>query len=192
MIVVDLSGFCGYELLDACSKMNTLLKAAFVPSLALASFSLLAPGLAHAQSAAVVACVKSMTSTLGVSPDVAFGECNKKTLVECIKLVSESNFVATSIRREGGGHLIDLGSNSTRWLEGGAWKSHGCEPYIPGPQRITQTISSWNTNKHQWFRQAVCPQDVVELDQPYGVSEAKLLCETDSVPQRLKDAPENL
>ncbi len=172
--------------------MKRIFKAAFAPAVAIASFSLLLPVLVQAQSAAVVACVKSMTSTLGVSPDVAFGECNKRTLVECIKLVSENNFVATSIRREGSGYLIDLGSDSTRWLEGGAWKSHGCKPYIPGPQRITQTISSWNTNKHQWFRQAVCPQDVVELDQPYDVSEAKILCETDSVPQRLKDNPKTL
>ena len=99
----------------------------------------------------------------------------QKTLAECIKLVSSSNFLADSIRKEGDGNLVDLGSNSTRWLEGGAWKAQGCEPYIPGPQRIVQTISSWNTNKHQWFRQAVCPQDFVELDQPYDVAEAKLM-----------------
>jgi len=154
--------------------------------------TVVAPSLVSAQSAAVIACTKMMITTLGVSPDTAFNECNKKTLVECIKMVSESNFLATSIRKEGGGNLVDLGSNSTRWLEGGAWKAQGCDPYIPGPQRITQTVSSWNTNKHQWFRQAVCPQDFVELDQPYGVSEAKLLCETDSVPQRLKDNPVKL
>lgn len=154
--------------------------------------SIVMPNAVGAQSAAVIACTKEMTTTLGVTPDTAFNECNKKTLVECIKMVSDSNYLATAIRKEGGGNLVDLGSNSTRWLEGGAWKAHGCEPYIPGPQRITQTISSWNTNKHQWFRQAVCRQEFVELDQPYGVEEAKLLCETDSVPQRLKDNPKTL
>ena len=155
----------------------------------LITFALVAPQYAEAQSSAVVACVKNLQSSLGVSPDVAFSECNKKTLIDCIKSISDENFIGTSVRKEGGGHLIDLGSNNSRWLEGGAWKAHGCEPYIPGPQRITQTISSWNTNKHQWFRQAVCPQTFVELDQPYGPQEAKLLCETDSVPQRLKDNP---
>lgn len=173
--------------------MKALLKCALGSTLPLlTTTALLAPNAANAQSAAVVACVRKMTSALGVSPDTAFNECNKKTLAECIKLVSSSNFLADSIRKEGDGNLVDLGSNSTRWLEGGAWKAQGCEPYIPGPQRIVQTISSWNTNKHQWFRQAVCPQDFVELDQPYDVAEAKLLCETDSVPQRIKDNPATL
>ena len=115
-----------------------------------------------------------------------------KSLADCIKAISDRNYVGMSIRKEGSGNLIDLGSNDTRWLEGGAWKSLGCTPYLPGPQRITNTISSWNTNKHQWFRQAVCPQPFVELDQPIGIVEAKFMCENDAVPQRLKDIPTKL
>ena len=161
-------------------------------ALPVVSTAVIAPNVAFAQSASVVACVNNLTKTLGISPDIAFGECNKKSLSECIKSISDSNYIGSAIRKEGDGNLVDLGSNSARWLEGGAWKAHGCMPYIDGPQRITQTVSAWNYNKHQWFRQAVCPQEFVELDQPYGIEDAKLLCETDTVPQRLKEVPKTL
>ena len=153
---------------------------------------LIAPDYAQAQTAAVLACVKSMQAEFKVSGDTAFAECNKKTLADCIKAISDRNYVGEAIRKEGNGYLIDLGSNETRWIEGGAWKSLGCEPHLPGPQRITQTMSAWNYNKHQWFRQAVCPQNFVELDQPIGPSDAKLMCETDSVPKRLVEVPKKL
>lgn len=155
-------------------------------------FAVAAPHYARAQDAAIMACTKNMQAKMNVSADIAFAECKQKSLVDCIRSISERNFVAVSIRKEGSGNLIDLGGNDTRWLEGGAWKALGCTPYIPGPQRITNTISSWNTNKHQWFRQAVCPQAFVELDQPIGVIDAKFLCENDAVPQRLKDIPSKL
>ena len=154
--------------------------------------SIAAPDIAQAQSASVLACVKTMQDEFKVSGDVAFSECNKKALIDCIKMIADRNYVAESIRREGSGYLIDLGGDDARWLEGGAWKSLGCEPHIPGPQRITQTVSSWNTNKHQWFRQGVCKTDFVELDQPIGKPLAKFYCETDSVPQRLIDVPKTL
>jgi hypothetical protein len=154
--------------------------------------ALVAPEHAKAQDAAVLACAKNLQSTLQLSPDTAFNECKKKSLVDCIKSISDRKYVGESIRKEGSGNLIDLGSNESRWLEGGAWKALGCEPYIPGPQRITQTMSGWNYNKHQWFRQAVCPQAFVELDQPIGPMDAKLFCESETVPQRLKDLPQKL
>lgn len=150
------------------------------------------PEYAKAQDAAVLACVKDLQTKLKVSADIAFTECKQKSLADCIKLISDRNYVGEAIRKEGSGNLIDLGNNESRWLEGGAWKSLGCEPFIPGPQKITQTMSSWNYNKHQWFRQAVCPQPFVELDQPIGVSDAKLMCETNSIPQRIKDIPKKL
>ena len=158
----------------------------------LAIFALAAPHYVRAQDAAIMACTKNLQLKMNVSADIAFSECKQKSLADCIKAISDRNYVGMSIRKEGSGNLIDLGSNDTRWLEGGAWKSLGCTPYLPGPQRITNTISSWNTNKHQWFRQAVCPQPFVELDQPIGIVEAKFMCENDAVPQRLKDIPTKL
>jgi hypothetical protein len=154
--------------------------------------SFMMPQYAQAQDAAVLACVQNMQKNLKVSADIAFSECKQKSLADCIKSISDRNFVGISIRKEGSGNLIDLGSDDKRWLEGGAWKAFGCTPYIPGPQRITQTVSAWNYNKHQWFRQAVCPQAFVELDQPIGAMEAKIMCENDAVPQRLKDIPAKL
>jgi hypothetical protein len=172
------------------AKRTYLRAALFVLPFTAATF--VVPEYARAQGAAVLACVKSMQAEFKISGDTAFAECNKKTLVDCIKAISDRNFVGESIRKEGGGYLIDLGNNESRWLEGGAWKSLGCEPHIPGPQRITQTMSAWNYNKHQWFRQAVCPQTFVELDQPIGAADAKLMCETNSVPKRLVDIPKKL
>lgn len=154
--------------------------------------ALATPEYAKAQDAAVLACVKDLQTKLKLTADIAFTECKQKSLADCIKSISERNYVGDAIRKEGSGNLIDLGSNETRWLEGGAWKSLGCEPFLPGPQRIVQTMSSWNYNKHQWFRQAVCPQAFVELDQPIGITDAKLMCETDSIPKRIKDMPKKL
>ena len=150
------------------------------------------PHYSLAQDAAILACVQDFQKRMGVSADIAFSECKQKSLAACIKSISDRNFVGVAIRKEGSGNLVDLGSNDTRWLEGGAWKALGCTPYIPGPQRITQTVSAWNYNKHQWFRQAVCPQPFVELDQPIGTLEAKVMCENDAVRQRLKDIPAKL
>jgi len=158
----------------------------------LACATLVFPEYAKAQDAAILACVKDLQTKLKVSADIAFTECKQKSLADCIKSISDRNYVGDAIRKEGSGNLIDLGSNESRWLEGGAWKALGCQPFVPGPQRITQTMSSWNTNKHQWFRQAVCPQAFVELDQPIGITDAKLMCETDSIPQRIKDIPKKL
>jgi len=165
------------------------LGAAVVPLMLAA---LATPEYAKAQDAAVLACVKDLQTKLKLSPDVAFTECKQKSLADCIKLISDRNYVGEAIRQEGAGNLIDLGSNESRWLEGGAWKSLGCMPYISGPQRITQTMSAWNYNKHQWFRQAVCPQAFVELDQPIGIADAKLMCDSGSIPQRIKDIPKKL
>jgi hypothetical protein len=155
-------------------------------------FAISMPHYAQAQEAAVIACTKNMQTAMKVSADIAFTECKKKSLADCIKTISDRKYVGLSIRKEGSENLIDLGGDDSRWLEGGAWQSLGCTGYLPGPQRITNTISSWNTNKHQWFRQAVCPQNFVELDQPIGIVDAKFMCENDAIPQRLKDVSAKL
>lgn len=155
-------------------------------------FFLATPHYVSAKESAVIACVTKLKTELGLSADLAYTECSKQSLIECINSVSGRNYVAVSIRQEGGGHLIDLGSNASRWLEGGAWQSHGCEPYIDGPKRITQSVSAWNYNKHQWFRQGVCTKEFVELEQPFGPEDAKLLCETNTVPKQVTDFPSTL
>jgi len=43
-----------------------------------------------AQETAIVACVSSMTEKVGISPDLAYQECKKKSVVECIKSLSGS------------------------------------------------------------------------------------------------------
>jgi hypothetical protein len=66
-----------------------------------------------------MACTKNLQLKMNVSADIAFSECKQKSLADCIKAISDRNYVGMSIRKEGSGNLMDLGSNDTRWLEGG-------------------------------------------------------------------------
>ena len=81
-------------------------------------------GLAKAEEAALFQCIKQYKS-LGISPDAALAECNKKTVAECIKQLLGQKYVVTALEKGPRGYLIDLGNNEDRWLEGGPWKRLG-------------------------------------------------------------------
>ena len=134
-------------------------------------------GAAKAEGAALFQCI-SKFKALGVSPDAALAECKQQTLAECVKRLVGQNYVATAIRKGPEGYLIDLGNNDSRWMEGGPWKAKGCVPNQDGPKRRQQAMTSWGFDSvNQWFRQGWCPTESLELNQPYGLEDAKVRCE---------------
>jgi hypothetical protein len=154
----------------------------------LVSSSAFLSGAAKAEDAALFQCINRFKA-VGVSPDAALAECKQQTLAECVKRLVGQNFVATAIRKGPEGYLIDLGNNDSRWMEGGPWKAKGCVPYLGGPKRRQQAMTSWGFDSvNQWFRQGWCPNETLELNQSYGLEEAKLRCELgDMIPDTKKE-----
>jgi hypothetical protein len=94
----------------------------------------------------------------------------------------KKNFAAKAIEKKKDGHLIDLGHDVSRWLEGGAWKNLGCLPCTEGPRRRQQSMAVWGFDSvNTWFRQVMCTSDSAELNQPYSAEEAKAMCELKQV-----------
>ena len=130
-----------------------------------------------ADEAALFACIKKYTA-IGVSADIALGECKQKSLTGCIQGLIGENFVAQSIKSGSKGHLIDLGNQESRWFEGGAWRDKSCEPFVDGPSRTVGTRNAWDIDTvRQWFRQGWCQQESLEIDQPNTYDDANYLCE---------------
>lgn len=140
---------------------------------------------AKADQAAVIDCIKGYTE-IGISPDAALSECNKKSLSACVQGLLGKKFEAVAIRQgtaDGGnysGYLIDLGNEQSRWMEGKQWKEQGCKAYTKGPYRrqSDKHTSFWSAERsYEWFRQGWCARAKITLQQPYSVEEAKLRCE---------------
>jgi len=145
---------------------------------------MLLPQAALADEAMLMTCMAKYKA-MGVSPDVALGECKKTTLAGCIKRLTETKYQAQAIKEEGGRSLIDLGNTDSRWLEGKQWKALGCSAYTQGPYRrqSDHQPSFWNNNRsYEWFRQGWCNAKTIELEQPYSLIEAKIACESGVAP----------
>jgi hypothetical protein len=124
-----------------------------------------------------VICINKLKGT-GLSADLAYAECKRSTLGECKKDLAKKNFAAKSIEEKKDGHLVDLGNDDSRWLEGGAWKNLGCLPYIEGPKKRQQSMMLWGFDSvSTWFPQGICTSELADLNQSYSVEEATTMCE---------------
>lgn len=139
----------------------------------------------RADQASTRECIKSYIE-LGISPDAALAECNKKSLSGCVQSLLGKKFEAVAIKKgsaDGGkytGYLIDLGNDQSRWMEGKQWKEQGCKAYSKGPYRrqSDKNTSFWSAERsYEWFRQGWCGRPKITLQQPYSLEEAKLRCE---------------
>ena len=142
-------------------------------------------GAVHADEAALIGCIKKYKS-LGISADAALLECNKGTLLGCVKDLLGKNYVARSIEKLPQGYLIDLGNDQSRWLEGLGWEKERCKAYTKGPNRAEvadegRGLLRWGKFNYTWFRQGICPSKQLELSQPYGIEDAKLQCELNTL-----------
>lgn len=170
--------------------MNKVIKAKVVritaTTISIIGFaSVLLDNTAKADQAAVRECIKGYIQ-LGISPDAALSECNKKSLSGCVQGLLGKKFEAVAIKKgsaDGGvysGYLIDLGNEQSRWMEGKQWKEQGCKAYTKGPYRrqSDKNSSFWSSERsYEWFRQGWCGRPKITLQQPYSLEEAKLRCE---------------
>lgn len=153
---------------------------ALLPAAIFAAASLIS-GAAKANQAALLTCIDKFKS-VGLSADLAYAECKKSSLGDCIKSLIGKNYVAKAVEKRPDGYLIDLGNSDSRWLEGGGWRELGCQPFTDGPKRRQQTITSWGFDSvNQWFRQGICKTDSIELKQAYSPEDAKLACEIEEL-----------
>ena len=155
-------------------------------TLAVAGFSgAFFDGVVKADQVAIRDCIKDYIE-LGISPDAALKECNKKSLSGCVQDLLGKKFEAVAIKRGSAddgaysGYLIDLGNDQSRWMEGKQWKELGCKAYSKGPYRrqSDKNTSFWRSERsYEWFRQGWCGRSKITLQQPYSLEEAKLRCE---------------
>jgi hypothetical protein len=159
---------------------------------------------AKADQNRLLACIKQFTG-VGVSPDAALTECNKKSLATCVQELIGKKYEATAIKyiepntvkvgaESQGGYLIDLGNIESRWLEGKQWREKGCAAFTKGPyKRQSDRLETfWNTQRsYEWFRQGICRESKIQLDQPYSMEEAKLHCELGNIQPARITAPGN-
>lgn len=149
--------------------------------------SLVAAQYAEAQSALLKACMVETQKEYGVSADIAFTECSKKSIVDCIQEMTGKKFVARSVGRKRELYIVDAGNDFTRWMEGGGWRDKGCEPHGEGPRRDGYYQNAWGKQKRSFFRQGACPSDSLEMEQVNTIQEAELLCKHGTVEQIKKD-----
>jgi len=159
------------------NKFNNLL----MTTVAIVSFISLPLGqtAVKAQETAILKCIKEYKN-LGISSDAALAQCQKNNLVECVQRLNTQKYVAKSVSESNGRYLIDLGNSDTRWLEGKGWRDKGCTAHTEGPykRQSDQNQTFWQKQRsYEWFRQGLCSQSQIELEQNYSVDEAKTLCE---------------
>ena len=170
-------------------RLKALLGAA-----ALSVGGMLLPQAALADEAMLATCIAKYQE-MGVSPDVALGQCQKTSIASCIKGLMNGKFKAQVIKESGNKFLMDLGNSDSRWLEGRQWKELGCRANEAGPYRrqlnqqgrgpLKQLLSFTpkdlffsGGNSHEWFRQGWCSSGDIAVDQPYSIEEAKIACES--------------
>ena len=134
----------------------------------------------HAQDAALAKCMKTYLD-LKVSPDMALSECRKMSMIDCVKSLAGTPYVAFSIKEEDGKFLVDVGNETSRWMEGKTWDQISCSAFQKGPYRRQSDkyagMFGSGERSYEWFRQAWCTKSQVQLEQPYSLEEAKLRCE---------------
>ena len=78
--------------------------------------------LAKSDEMAIKSCVINYRKEMGLSADLAFKECKKKSIVECIKKLKVFAPIYKATVKEKKGYVIDLGEDKENWKEGDFWK----------------------------------------------------------------------
>ena len=136
---------------------------------------------AKAEETQLKSCMVSLQSELGVSPDIAYKECSKRSIADCIKQMTGAKFVALSVGRKRDLYIVDAGNDYTRWMEGWGWRAKDCEPHGEGPRRDSYYMNFWGTQKRTLFRQGACKSEKLELDQVNSIQEAETLCNSGTI-----------
>ena len=156
---------------------------AAVALLGLSCLSLVLVQYAQAEETQLKVCMISIQKELGVSADIAYTECSKRTVADCIKSMTGEKFVARSVGRKRDLYIVDAGNDYTRWMEGWGWRAKECEPHGEGPRNDSYYVNAWGKQKRTLFRQGSCPSDSVQLDQVNSIQEAEVLCQHGTIRQ---------
>ena len=117
---------------------------------------------AQADKTAMEVCIRR-NRKMGVSADLAFRECKRQSLVECIKQLKIQRPVYKATSKTEQGYVIDLGDDKKAWKEGKFWKDRGCKVNKRG-DHITRDMNDKQgfLQRYRWFRQAWCSTETIE------------------------------
>ena len=82
---------------------------------------------ANADQAALKVCMSEMTTNMGLSPDLAYKECQRKSVVNCLTGLRGQRQVLVASRQHKGRYIVDLGNDKKLWQEGQWWRARGCD-----------------------------------------------------------------
>ena len=119
--------------------------------------------LAKSDEMAIKSCVINYRNQMGLSTDLAFKECKKISLVECIKKLKVFAPTYKAIAKEEKGYVIDLGEDKENWQEGAFWKERNCKVNKKFGENITRNMKDKNgfQQRYRWFRQGLCQKDLI-------------------------------
>ena len=115
-----------------------------------------------ADQTALKACMAEMAGEIGLSPDLAYSECKRKTIVGCITALRGKFITLEATSKVKDGYLFDLGNDKKVWQEGQFWRQRGCK-VVKNGDRITQNAPDKNglLQRYRWFRQGICPTHTI-------------------------------
>ncbi|QNG28558.1 hypothetical protein [Synechococcus sp. LTW-R] len=111
---------------------------------------------------ALKACMAEMAGEMGLSPDLAYKECKKKSITNCITSLRGKFVTLTATSKNNKGYVVDLGNDKKLWQEGRFWSDRGCK-VIKNGGSITQNAPDKNgfLQRYRWFRQGICQTETI-------------------------------
>ena len=82
---------------------------------------------AHAEQVSLKVCMNEMTAEMGLTPDLAYKECQRRTIVNCITNLRGKRQVLTASSQLNGRYVVDIGNDKKLWQEGQWWRARGCD-----------------------------------------------------------------
>ena len=107
---------------------------------------------------AIKSCVINYRKEMGLSADLAFKECKKKSLVECIKKLKVFAPTYKAIAKVENGFVIDLGEDKENWQEGAFWKERNCKVNKKFGENITKNMNDKNGWPQRYRALGQCPR----------------------------------
>ena len=94
-----------------------------------------------ADQTALKACMAEMAGEIGLSPDLAYSECKRKTIVGCITALRGKFITLEATSKVKDGYLFDLGNDKK------VWQDEEVQRRISKGDPVLSVASSSNTKK---------------------------------------------
>ena len=118
---------------------------------------------ANADQAALKVCMSEMTTDMGLSPDIAYKECQRRSVVNCITSLRGKRQTLMASSELNGKYIIDLGNDKKLWQEGQWWRARGCE-VDKGWAHVRKDFYDKNyiLQRGRFFRQGKCKTQTIQ------------------------------